>query len=550
MKLFLAMGAVLSLSLGASTSAAQETGGDRERYLGDLTGRAHGVRGSVYAVGEEMLRVEGFWYDGSGPDAFFYVGREESGPMPSGRGALVPYPGRPGGGTPRRLAMSTGESVLLTLPEGWKNSELRWISVWCRRFAVNFGELILPEQMGDDEDDDEDFQADEEDLTYLGDLTGHVHGVSGSVYLADEGVLLVKDFYYDGIGPDVFFYVGKEGRPSSGGTLIRYPTWDKEQILGKFEGEDVRLALPPGLRASELKWIAVWSRRFEVNFGDLILEDDEDEDHGGGGVDDNVVGSDYDEEERRDDEAETEHDGESGEDHDDDEEYDNYDYEEYGDNEDGDVVEEYGDDEEGHKTQRHLGDFQTLYHDVAGSVYVADEYTLRIKNFRYDGVGRCRHATHFRAGDRGVPNPFRGLLVPYPLGAGSGPLARFDGGQGDIFLHLPANCPASGLKWLSVWCSWGYDFGHVIVEDQPKVPEEEKEEEESPLNDGNGQVDLRQGVGAFIVSPPRPTVYVPGVVAPAAPAPQPVATRRKDSTTEEEKPKKKKKSWWARLWGR
>ncbi len=53
-------------------------------FQGDLTTYDHGVRGSVYAVDGDTLRVEGFHYDGRGPDAFFYVGRDEGEPGPQG----------------------------------------------------------------------------------------------------------------------------------------------------------------------------------------------------------------------------------------------------------------------------------------------------------------------------------------------------------------------------------------------------------------------------------------------------------------------------------
>lgn len=32
----------------------------------------------------------------------------------------------------------------MTLPPGTKVSDLKWISVWCRAFQVNFGDLIFP----------------------------------------------------------------------------------------------------------------------------------------------------------------------------------------------------------------------------------------------------------------------------------------------------------------------------------------------------------------------------------------------------------------------
>ncbi len=88
-----------------------------------------------------------FKYDGSGPDAFFWVGT--LGNEPNENGHIVPYPytGRffhyldPDAPVLRSFF---GEDIELTLPPEIMADQIRWISVWCRRFAVNFGDLILP----------------------------------------------------------------------------------------------------------------------------------------------------------------------------------------------------------------------------------------------------------------------------------------------------------------------------------------------------------------------------------------------------------------------
>lgn len=59
------------------------------RVIGRLTQYAHGIRGTVYAVDENTVFVRGFAYDGTGPDAYFWVGDT---PQPSPEGTLVPYP--------------------------------------------------------------------------------------------------------------------------------------------------------------------------------------------------------------------------------------------------------------------------------------------------------------------------------------------------------------------------------------------------------------------------------------------------------------------------
>merc|ERR1719288_690196 len=39
------------------------------------------------------------------------------------------------------------EEVILTLPDNLKTTDLKWMSVWCRQFAVNFGDIFFPENL-------------------------------------------------------------------------------------------------------------------------------------------------------------------------------------------------------------------------------------------------------------------------------------------------------------------------------------------------------------------------------------------------------------------
>ena len=43
-------------------------------YLGSFTSQHHGVTGDLYQMDNASLLLERFSYDGSGPDAVFYVG--------------------------------------------------------------------------------------------------------------------------------------------------------------------------------------------------------------------------------------------------------------------------------------------------------------------------------------------------------------------------------------------------------------------------------------------------------------------------------------------
>merc|ERR1719331_2475605 len=42
------------------------------------------------------------------------------------------------------LKGSAKEQITLRLPENMKVGDIRWLSVWCRKFSVDFGNLIFP----------------------------------------------------------------------------------------------------------------------------------------------------------------------------------------------------------------------------------------------------------------------------------------------------------------------------------------------------------------------------------------------------------------------
>ena len=100
------------------------------------------------------------------------------------------------------------------------------------------------------------------------------HAVSGTVFIVDDSTLLIKNFNYDGTAPDAFFYVGTSGSPSESGTKLEYPEGQPNAILGAFNGQsDVTVKLPSSLRAQDLRWLSVWCRAFDVNFGEVTFPD-------------------------------------------------------------------------------------------------------------------------------------------------------------------------------------------------------------------------------------------------------------------------------------
>ena len=130
--------------------------------------------------------------------------------------------------------------------------------------------------------------SDVKEKLYIGQITQYAHGVSGTIfYVKEDNRLVIENFTYDGLGPDAFFWVGTQGnKPSSNGILLPYPFqgefFDSKDsnapILDKaFNGSQlaIELTLPNDLKVSDLKWISVWCREYEENFGDFTFENPE-----------------------------------------------------------------------------------------------------------------------------------------------------------------------------------------------------------------------------------------------------------------------------------
>ena len=83
------------------------------------------------------------------------LGNDGHGEIPGGSGGGVGGGGRKskdsqpkyGRREPPYLQRMKNEDVLLKLPHGMKMRDVRWLSIWCRRFTVNYGDVYLPQNI-------------------------------------------------------------------------------------------------------------------------------------------------------------------------------------------------------------------------------------------------------------------------------------------------------------------------------------------------------------------------------------------------------------------
>ncbi|XP_041762003.1 protein Skeletor, isoforms B/C isoform X2 [Anopheles merus] len=229
------------------------------REIGHLTNFGHGIKGQVFAVDESTLFVKGFAYDGNAPDAFFWVGNS---PRPSPEGFIIPYPEEYSGREPPVLQQHTNTDIILKLPMGKRIRDIRWLSVWCRRFTVDFGEIFIPPGL------------DVPKPRVLPEFKRLAHGLrSSNISILDAKTFYIPNLHYDGAGPDAYFWVGNGSEPNIMGTKVPNELGSLDPLRG-YQGEDIEIQLPGNLTVYDIDWLAVWCVEYRHNFGHVYIPKD------------------------------------------------------------------------------------------------------------------------------------------------------------------------------------------------------------------------------------------------------------------------------------
>lgn len=123
----------------------------------------------------------------NGSAAYFYVGNTK---RIQNQGAIRLRDERGSSGVIRRYR---NKDITLSLPEGKTLRDIKWFSVWCDEFAVNFGDVSIPKNF--------DFPRPYK----LAPLKG-VHEVSSdNIVVVDAQTILIPNFSYDGEAPGNYF---------------------------------------------------------------------------------------------------------------------------------------------------------------------------------------------------------------------------------------------------------------------------------------------------------------------------------------------------------
>ena len=116
--------------------------------IGSFQTKLYGVTGDVFIMDSQSFVIRNFKYSGEGPDGIITGGF--SGEPNNNPDVIFSFPFS--GEFSQHLEDGKSETIdrfdgqrdlLLTLPDGINAFQLKWISVWCRDFGVNFGHAIL-----------------------------------------------------------------------------------------------------------------------------------------------------------------------------------------------------------------------------------------------------------------------------------------------------------------------------------------------------------------------------------------------------------------------
>ncbi|KAJ6637834.1 Protein Skeletor, isoforms B/C [Pseudolycoriella hygida] len=152
--------------------------------------------------------------------------------------------------------------IILRLPMGKRIRDIRWLSVWCRRFTVDFGEVFIPAAL------------DVPKPRVLPEFKRLAHGLrSSNISVLDAKTFYIPNLHYDGNGPDAFFWVGNGSEPDLLGIKVPNELGSLEPLRA-YQGEDIEIQLPGSLTVYDIDWLSVWSTTYHHNFGHVYIPKD------------------------------------------------------------------------------------------------------------------------------------------------------------------------------------------------------------------------------------------------------------------------------------
>ncbi|CAB3399362.1 unnamed protein product [Caenorhabditis bovis] len=111
----------------------------------EFSGKRYKLRsGPLYVIDRRTIKVYGFTFEGNkAPKTYFYAGRGAT--VSYASGVKVGIRGKDGEDVSEITEnYRGGKDIILELPENYDIFHIDWISVYCTKFRVNFGNVLVP----------------------------------------------------------------------------------------------------------------------------------------------------------------------------------------------------------------------------------------------------------------------------------------------------------------------------------------------------------------------------------------------------------------------
>ncbi|GFS53768.1 cytochrome b561, DM13 and DOMON domain-containing protein At5g54830 [Nephila pilipes] len=223
--------------------------------IGTFNTHFHDVRGDVYAVNEKTLFINNFNYDGRGADAVFWVGS-------SSRPDITGFTALPDKDTGETLGPYHDQDLIVHLPQDTKITDIRWLSVWSKKYSTSFGTVIFPQTVTPPRP------------IVIGHLSNSKGGTSsGDILILDSQTFFIPDFSHDASEKDVYWWISKGTKPNEEGVRLHYED-GSDSPLQEYKNKTMIMTLPDGHSVFEYNFLSVWSPSESEDYGSVEIPRD------------------------------------------------------------------------------------------------------------------------------------------------------------------------------------------------------------------------------------------------------------------------------------
>ena len=222
------------------------------RFMNNGRSTSHNLDGHVFIDrATRRMFVAALDLDGSAPAAYLWLSTSS---VPSSGGQIAG-----GNGVYGKIKNYFNQDVNVTLPAGYATTVFGSLSVWCERFSVSFGHVIIPSVSADS------FTCTGYGPESLG-SSPPVNSVSAKVYILGPTTYAFNLFSYNGMVPATRLWSGTSNLMNGFTVLNEINT----APLSTYNGPNIVLTLPAGYDVCSTNFISVFDTTTMTSFGTVM----------------------------------------------------------------------------------------------------------------------------------------------------------------------------------------------------------------------------------------------------------------------------------------